>query len=58
MNAGVRKLQAYSGTVVLELCHHDDLHEIGEDIDQHGKPLRLVRCQQCSLLIREYLPTD
>ncbi len=52
------ELQAYNGTTVLELCQHGDVREIGEDVDQNGKALRLVRCQQCSLLICEYLVTD
>ena len=36
-------------------CEHGSLKEIGEDFDQDGTLIRLVRCQRCGLLIREYL---
>jgi hypothetical protein len=37
-------------------CKHMRLSEIGEDFDRDGRPIRLVRCQKCGLLIRELLP--
>jgi len=40
-----------------ETCKHMDLHEIGCDFDKDGMLLRLIRCQKCGLLMREYLPT-
>ena len=51
-------LQEYNGTTLFEECQHSDVREIGEDVDQNGEALRLVRCQHCSLLIREYLARD
>jgi hypothetical protein len=42
--------------VALKSCQHERVHEIGEDFDQDGRLLRLVRCIKCGLLIREYLP--
>jgi hypothetical protein len=44
-------------SLILNSCQHEQVHEIGEDFDQHGRMLRLVRCIGCGLLIREYLPT-
>jgi len=38
-------------------CQHEQVHEIGEDFDQDGKMMRLVRCITCGLLIREYVHT-
>jgi hypothetical protein len=52
------KLQPRYGAVLAEVCQHDGVRKIGEDIDQNGKPLALIRCQQCGLLICEYLPAD
>ena len=37
-------------------CQHRDVHEIGCDFDKGGMLLRLVRCQKCGLLMRQYLP--
>ncbi len=37
-------------------CLHEEVHEIGQDFDKDGNPVRLVRCQRCGLLIRECLP--
>ena len=37
-------------------CQHSDVHEIGCDFDKDGMFLRLVRCQRCGLLMRQYLP--
>ncbi|HUK50407.1 MAG TPA: hypothetical protein VLV18_05180 [Terriglobales bacterium] len=37
-------------------CQHRDVHEIGCDFDKDGMLLRLVRCQKCGLLMRQYLP--
>jgi len=40
-----------------EACAHSVVHEIGQDFDKDGMLLRLVRCQKCGLLMRQYLPT-
>jgi len=40
-----------------ETCQHSVVHEIGQDFDKDGMLLRLVRCQKCGLLMRQYLPT-
>jgi len=37
-------------------CQHSRVHEIGHDFDKDGMLVRLIRCQQCGLLMREYLP--
>ena len=37
-------------------CLHKEVHEIGRDYDKDGNSVRLVRCQRCGLLLREYLP--
>ena len=37
-------------------CRHIGVHEIGQDYDMDGNHVRLVRCQRCGLLMREYLP--
>jgi len=42
-------------SLVLEECPHTMLGEIGQDLDKDGRPLRLIRCHQCGLLMREYL---
>jgi hypothetical protein len=39
-----------------EECLHNNVHEIGTDFDKDGMLLRLVRCQKCGLLMRQYLP--
>jgi hypothetical protein len=48
-------------TIVLEMdassCQHGRVREIGQDFDKDGRLLRLVRCQACGLLMREYLPS-
>ena len=44
-------------TLAEPICQHERTREIGEDFDQEGRLLRLVRCVKCGLLIREYLPT-
>ena len=36
-------------------CPHNGVREIGQDYDMDGNPLRLIRCQRCGLLMREYL---
>ncbi|MGA2625777.1 MAG: hypothetical protein ABSF63_01790 [Candidatus Bathyarchaeia archaeon] len=41
----------------LETCQHSRVHEIGQDFDKDGMLLRLIRCQKCGLLMRQYLPT-
>ena len=40
-----------------EVCQHSAVHEIGQDFDKDGMLLRLVRCQKCGLLMRQYLST-
>ena len=42
--------------VAPEICQHNEVHEIGTDFDKEGMLLRLVRCQKCGLLMRQYLP--
>jgi hypothetical protein len=37
-------------------CQHGEVHEIGCDFDKDGMFPRLVRCQRCGLLKRQYLP--
>ena len=39
-----------------EVCQHAEVHEIGCDFDKDGMLLRLIRCQKCGLLMRQYLP--
>jgi len=39
-----------------ETCLHAKVREIGSDFDRDGMLLRLIRCQKCGLLMREYLP--
>ena len=43
-------------SLVVEECPHTTLGEIGQDVDMDGHPLRLIRCHQCGLLMREYIP--
>ena len=43
-------------SLVVDECAHITLGEIGQDFDKDGRPLRLIRCQECGLLMREYLP--
>jgi len=38
-----------------ETCQHARINEIGVDFDKDEMLLRLVRCQRCGLLIRQYL---
>ncbi len=44
-------------TLADPICQHEWTREIGEDFDQDGRLLRLVRCLKCDLLIHQYLPT-
>lgn len=37
-------------------CQHSRVREIGQDFDEDGRLLRLVRCRKCGLLMRDYLP--
>jgi hypothetical protein len=39
-------------------CQHARIREIGQDYDEDGNALRLIRCQRCGLLMREYLYVD
>ncbi|MGD0177610.1 MAG: hypothetical protein ABSC50_12375 [Candidatus Bathyarchaeia archaeon] len=41
-------------SLIFEACLHARVHEIGKDIDKDGRPLRLVRCVECGVLMREY----
>jgi hypothetical protein len=41
----------------VNLCEHEQVNEIGEDFDKDGRLLRLVRCRQCGLLMRIYIPS-
>jgi len=52
----IRKKNAVSRFGSFEICLHTDVHEIGCDFDKDGMLLRLVRCQGCGLLMRQYLP--
>jgi hypothetical protein len=42
---------------MVDACQHSRVREIGEDFDKDGRLLRLMRCQRCGLILREYLPT-
>jgi hypothetical protein len=42
--------------LTIDHCLHRQVREIGQDFDEDGRLLRLVRCQRCGLLMREYLP--
>jgi len=44
-------------SLIVEHCQHSQVREIGQDFDEEGRLLRMVRCQRCGLLIREYLPS-
>jgi hypothetical protein len=44
------------GSRSVSACRHERSREIGQDFDKDGRLLRLVRCQKCGLLMREYLP--
>ena len=33
-------------------CRHTGIREIWQDYDKNGRPVRLVRCQRCGLLMR------
>jgi hypothetical protein len=35
-------------------CQHSEIREIGQDYDKDGNSVRLIRCQRCGLLMREY----
>jgi hypothetical protein len=39
-------------SLVLDSCEHKKVHEIGEDFDQRGRMLKIVRCTTCGLLMR------
>jgi len=43
-------------TITVNVCQHRQVREIGEDFDKEGRLLRLMRCQRCGLIMREYLP--
>ena len=51
-----KSLRPLEGFASPETCRHTDVHEIGCDFDKNGILLRLVRCQKCGLLMRQYLP--
>jgi hypothetical protein len=38
-----------------DTCQHGHVREIGQDFDKDGRLLRLIRCEKCGLLMREYL---
>jgi len=38
-------------------CGHDRRLEVGHHFDEDGRFLKLLRCQRCGLIMREYLPT-
>ncbi len=42
-------------TITVNVCQHSEVREIGQDFDKDGKLLRLIRCQGCGLLLREYI---
>ena len=42
-------------TITVNVCQHSQVREIGEDFDKDGRLLRLIRCQGCGLLLREYI---
>ena len=42
-------------TITVNECQHRRIHELGEDFDEDGRLLRLITCQACGLLMREYL---
>ncbi len=42
-------------SVTMDPCRHIQVREIGEDFDKDGRLLRLIRCERCGLLMREYL---
>jgi len=39
-------------------CQHHGIREIGQDFDRDGNVVRLIRCKDCGLLMRENLYTD
>jgi len=39
-------------------CQHHGIREIGQDFDKDGNAVRLIRCKDCGLLMRESLYTD
>ena len=43
-------------TITVNMCQHRRVNEIGQDFDKDGRLLRLLRCQRCGLIMREYLP--
>jgi len=51
-----RKEKSNTGNSNAVICQHSHVREIGQDFDKDGRLLRLVRCQDCGLLLREYLP--
>ena len=52
----VRERNSVTDVADPDTCKHANLHEIGCDFDRDGMLLRLLRCQKCGLLMREYLP--
>jgi len=38
-------------------CEHTQVREVGQDFDQDGRLIRLVRCLHCGLLMERYLRT-
>jgi len=52
---GLKDMQSLIGKKSCS-CHHNRIREIGQDYDKDGNALRLIRCQRCGLLMREYLP--
>ena len=53
---GRRASNAPADLSAAETCAHNNVHEIGTDFDKEGMLLRLVRCQKCGLVMRQYLP--
>jgi len=50
---GMQNMEAV--TVTIKECQHERVRQIAEDFDKDGKLLRLIRCQGCDLLMREYI---
>ena len=45
-----------AGLVTHETRQHSEIHQAGYDFDMDGIFSRLVRCKECGLLMRQYLP--
>ncbi len=52
--SGLKNMQSLIGRKSSS-CQHIRIREIGQDYDEDGNALRLIRCQHCGLLMREYL---